>query len=82
MIKENTLYQDVDKEKMTSHMVTKFDLPKDDTPTKSNHSEFNSILLTNSKRHDEEHFHHEKYLFNNVTNQVIHSKQKITCSKQ
>ena len=33
VIKENTLYPDVDRENATSHMVTKFDLPDDDNTT-------------------------------------------------
>ena len=32
IIKENTLYPDVERENLTSHMVTKFDLPDDTTP--------------------------------------------------
>jgi len=36
IIKENTLYPDVERENLTSHMVTKFDLPEDDkTPDHS-----------------------------------------------
>lgn len=36
IIKENTLYPDVERENLTSHMVTKFDLPEDDkTPDQS-----------------------------------------------
>ena len=84
IIKENTLYPEVDDMRnKTSHMVTKFDLPKDEEDeTPSKHSEYVSVHIAQTKeksftreksstRPEEEHFHHEKFLFSEATNRVV-----------
>ena len=63
IIKENTLYPDVERENLTSHMVTKFDLPDDDKTPDHTPKSKNRKSCQKTKP-NEQNFHHEKYLFN------------------
>ena len=49
-------------------MVTKFDLPEDDHTTPGKEPAVKSDPVSIQINHNEENFHHEKYLFNKLEN--------------